>query len=42
MDEKCPQYVREGYSMIDELAGQGKDGEYVDNDFVDEGELSNL
>ena len=26
-DEKCPASVREGFSMIDELAGQGDSGE---------------
>ena len=31
MDEKCPMYVREGFTLIDELAGQGIDGkiEYI-------------
>ena len=26
VDEKCPMYVREGFSMIEELAGKGDSG----------------
>lgn len=30
-DRKCPDYVREGYNMIDSLAGTGESGELINN-----------